>query len=102
MMAAGNRNTEKPMSSSDLTDVHHELRTPLTSIRTLAEVLIRYPVEDVETRNRFLGIIHQEAERLARSVEDLLRKAEGCRGSRADGTEAWRTGSPEISRATLA
>jgi len=55
-----------------LSSVSHELRTPLTSIRSFSEILLDYPLEEQETQREFLGIIHQESERLTRLVNDLL------------------------------
>ncbi|MEG0773276.1 ATP-binding protein [Clostridium sp.] len=51
-------------------NVTHELKTPLTSIKGFAETL-RY-VDDVETRDKFLNIINDEAERLTRLISDIL------------------------------
>jgi two-component system, OmpR family, phosphate regulon sensor histidine kinase PhoR len=51
-------------------NVSHELKTPLTSIKGFAETL-RY-VDDVETRDKFLNIINDEAERLTRLISDIL------------------------------
>lgn len=59
------------MDPDALTAIHHELRTPLTSIRSFTEILLLYPVEDLDAKRQFLRLIHGEAERLARTV-DLL------------------------------
>ena len=58
--------------SDFLSTVSHELRTPLTSIRSFSEILLRYDVDDAEKRKKFVGIIHNEAERLTRMINDLL------------------------------
>lgn len=60
------------LKSDFLSTVSHELRTPLTSIRSFSEILMRYGVDDVEKRKKFVGIIHNEAERLTRMINDLL------------------------------
>ena len=60
------------LKSEFLSTVSHELRTPLTSIRSFSEILLRYDVDDVEKRKKFVGIIHNEAERLTRMINDLL------------------------------
>ena len=55
-------------------NVSHELRTPLTAIKGYAEALLDDP-DDAEARERFLEIIHRQAERMERLVKDLLRLA---------------------------
>jgi two-component system phosphate regulon sensor histidine kinase PhoR len=55
-------------------NVSHELRTPLTAIKGYAEALLDDP-DDVDARERFLEIIHRQAERMERLVKDLLRLA---------------------------
>lgn len=58
------------MRSQFVVNISHELKTPLTSIKGFAETL-RY-VDDDETRNKFLSIIDEESDRLARLLEDIL------------------------------
>ena len=58
------------MRSQFVANVSHELKTPLTSIKGFAETL-KF-VEDSETRNKFLDIIDNEAERLSRLINDIL------------------------------
>ena len=53
-----------------MANVTHELKTPLTSIKGFAETL-KY-VEDEKTREKFLDIIDNEAERLSRLISDIL------------------------------
>lgn len=60
------------LKSDFLSTVSHELRTPLTSIRSFSEILLRYDVDDVEKRRKFVAIINNEAERLTRMINDLL------------------------------
>ena len=60
------------LKSDFLSTVSHELRTPLTSIRSFSEILLRYDVDDAEKRKKFVAIIHDEAERLTRMINDLL------------------------------
>ncbi|MDP2390469.1 MAG: histidine kinase dimerization/phospho-acceptor domain-containing protein, partial [Acidobacteriota bacterium] len=55
-------------------NVSHELRTPLTAIKGYAEALLDDP-EDPVARERFVEIIHRQAERMERLVKDLLRLA---------------------------
>jgi hypothetical protein len=54
-----------------LSQISHELRTPMTSIRSFSEILREGEIEP-EARSRFAGIIHEEATRLTRLLDDLL------------------------------
>lgn len=58
------------MRSQFVANVSHELKTPLTSIKGFAETL--KDVEDIQTREKFLDIINEEAERLTRLINDIL------------------------------
>ena len=53
-------------------NVSHELRTPLASIQGYTETLLDGAVHEPALNVRFLGIIRQNAERLARLTGDLL------------------------------
>jgi signal transduction histidine kinase len=55
-----------------IANVSHELRTPLTLIRGYAETLRDVTGENPEKREKQLGIIIEESERLERMVEDIL------------------------------
>ncbi len=56
-----------------ISSVSHELRTPLTNIRGYTETLIDAHGDiDEETEVRFLGVIHNEADRMTHIVKDLL------------------------------
>ena len=50
----------------------HELRTPLATIAGYAETLAEEGAVDEETRRRFGTVIHGEARRMLRIVEDLM------------------------------
>ncbi len=52
--------------------VTHELRTPLTSIRAFSEILHDNPALDLAQREKFLGIITRESERLTRLINQVL------------------------------
>ena len=52
--------------------VTHELRTPLTSIRAFSEILHDNPTLDSAQREKFLGIIIKESERLTRLINQVL------------------------------
>ncbi|WBU53319.1 ATP-binding protein [Paracoccus sp. SCSIO 75233] len=54
-----------------LGQISHELRTPMTSVRAFSELLKLPDISD-EERARFAGIIHDEATRLTRLLDDLL------------------------------
>lgn len=54
-----------------LSQISHELRTPMTSIRSFSEILRDEDMTEVE-KTRYAGIIHDEARRLTRLLDDLL------------------------------
>lgn len=58
------------MRTQFVANVSHELKTPLTSIKGFAETL-KY-VDDTDTKEKFLNIINEEAERLTRLITDIL------------------------------
>ena len=53
-------------------NVSHELRTPLTLIRGYAETIRDISGEDADKRNRQLGVIIEETQRLGSIVDDIL------------------------------
>ena len=55
-----------------LSQVSHELRTPMTSIRAFSEILRDDDTLDQEGKSRYASIIHDEALRLTRLLNDLL------------------------------
>ena len=55
-----------------VSSVSHELRTPLTSIRALSELMVDDPDMPTDERQRFLGIVVAETERLSRLVNQVL------------------------------
>ncbi|TCD48537.1 PAS domain S-box protein [Chlorobium sp. N1] len=56
-----------------ISSVSHELRTPLFSILGFSSTLLKQSeVLDLETRNEFVSIIHDESVRLSALIEDLL------------------------------
>ena len=54
-----------------LGQISHELRTPMTSIRAFSDILKTPDLSEPERAN-FAGIIHDEAGRLTRLLDDLL------------------------------
>ncbi len=55
-----------------ISTITHELRTPLTSIRSFSEILHDSPKVDEKQRQKFLGIIIQESQRLTRLINQIL------------------------------
>jgi two-component system phosphate regulon sensor histidine kinase PhoR len=65
------RRTER-MRADFLANASHELRTPLASLAGFVETLRTHARQDPEAREKFLGIMAQQATRMARLVDDLL------------------------------
>ncbi len=57
-------------------NVSHEFKTPLTAIQGFAETLLSGALEDKENSRRFLHIIRDNAMRLGRLTDDLLKLAQ--------------------------
>jgi two-component system phosphate regulon sensor histidine kinase PhoR len=55
-----------------LANASHELRTPLASLTGFIETLRGHARDDAVARDRFLGIMQDQAERMARLIEDLM------------------------------
>lgn len=53
-------------------NVSHELRTPLTALLGFIETLSGAARDDAAARDRFLGIMSNEANRMTRLVDDLM------------------------------
>ena len=56
-----------------MSDASHELKTPLAAIRLLTDSILQTNNIDPATTREFVSDIGQEAERLSRITEDLLR-----------------------------
>ncbi len=54
-----------------LSQISHELRTPMTSVRAFSEILMEGDL-DAGSRQKYARIIHDEAIRLTRLLDDLL------------------------------
>jgi two-component system phosphate regulon sensor histidine kinase PhoR len=65
------RMTER-MRADFVANASHELRSPLASLIGFIETLKGPAKDDVEARGRFLDIMHTEAARMARLIDDLL------------------------------
>jgi two-component system phosphate regulon sensor histidine kinase PhoR len=55
-----------------ISNISHELRTPVTSIKGYVETLREDTSADPQARERFLGIIARQAERLGAIIRDML------------------------------
>lgn len=55
-----------------LANASHELRTPLASLAGFIETLRGHARDDPEARDRFLGIMTIQAERMRRLIDDLM------------------------------
>jgi two-component system phosphate regulon sensor histidine kinase PhoR len=55
-----------------LANASHELKTPMASLLGYIETLRGHAKDDPEARERFLGIMAQQAERMQRLIRDLL------------------------------
>ena len=60
------------MRADFVANASHELRTPLASLKGFVETLQDATKEDPDARDRFLKIMLQQAERMARLIDDLL------------------------------
>ncbi|MFW5995982.1 MAG: histidine kinase dimerization/phospho-acceptor domain-containing protein, partial [Halanaerobiaceae bacterium] len=60
------------MRSDFVSNVSHELRSPLTSIIGYVDTLLEGGVKEKDTRNHFLEVIKEEADRLSLLIRDLL------------------------------
>ena len=53
-------------------NVSHELRTPIASIKGYSETLLEGALDEKENAREFLKIIHEDSNRLAKLIDDLL------------------------------
>jgi two-component system, OmpR family, phosphate regulon sensor histidine kinase PhoR len=60
------------MRADFVANASHELRTPLATLLGFIETLRGPARDDREARDRFLAIMHEQASRMARLIEDLL------------------------------
>jgi two-component system phosphate regulon sensor histidine kinase PhoR len=60
------------MRADFLANASHELRTPLASLTLLIETLAGPARDSPADRERFLGMMHVQAERMRRLIDDLL------------------------------
>jgi two-component system phosphate regulon sensor histidine kinase PhoR len=60
------------MRADFLANASHELRTPLASLAGYIETLRGHARDDPAARDHFLSIMHVQADRMARLIDDLL------------------------------
>jgi two-component system, OmpR family, phosphate regulon sensor histidine kinase PhoR len=60
------------MRADFIANAGHELKTPLASLVGFIETLLGAARDDAEARQRFLGIMREQAGRMTRLVDDLL------------------------------
>lgn len=60
------------MRADFIANASHELRTPLSSLAGFIETLRGHARDDVEAREKFLGIMDEQARRMRRLIDDLL------------------------------
>lgn len=60
------------MRADFVANASHELRTPLASISGFIETLQNSAKDDEKARSVFLPIMHEQAERMTRMIDDLL------------------------------
>ena len=72
LRAAHRSQLESCQKTTFVSNVSHELKTPLTSIRMYAELLGEGRVAEEGKRQRYLGIIISESQRLTRLINNVL------------------------------
>src|SRR6202790_1355778 len=60
------------MRADFVANASHELRTPLAALSGFIDTLQGPAKDDAQARERFLGIMHAQATRMARLIDDLL------------------------------
>jgi two-component system phosphate regulon sensor histidine kinase PhoR len=60
------------MRADFVANASHELRTPLAALSGFIDTLQGPARDDAKARERFLGIMHNQATRMARLIDDLL------------------------------
>jgi two-component system, OmpR family, phosphate regulon sensor histidine kinase PhoR len=80
-------------------NVSHEIRTPLTVLSGFVETMQSLPLEEAD-RQRFLGLMSQQAQRMQTLVNDLLTLSR-LEGSPAPGTGEWMDASELLRQVVL-
>lgn len=63
---------ERELRADFLANASHELKTPIASLKGYIETLLGHAKDDPVAREKFLGIMAEQAERMERLVTDLL------------------------------
>lgn len=63
---------EQDFKNHMISVISHELRTPVTSIQGSLALLKGDLVKDVDERNKLLGVVHRNCERLTRLLDSVL------------------------------
>jgi two-component system, OmpR family, phosphate regulon sensor histidine kinase PhoR len=80
------------MRADFVANASHELRTPLAALLGFIETLQGSAREDAKARDRFLGIMQEQARRMARLIDDPIRRSiwfRSCARS-STGCRRWR------------
>ncbi len=64
--------TIEQLKGEIVTSVSHELKTPIATIKAYAETMLHNPLATDPKRDEYLATIEDEADRLAKAVDDLL------------------------------
>ncbi len=78
---------QEAMRRDFVANVSHEIRTPLTVLAGFVETMSSLPLTDAE-RERVLGMMQQQTDRMRALVTDLLQLAQ-LEGSPPPGADAW-------------
>jgi two-component system phosphate regulon sensor histidine kinase PhoR len=60
------------MRADFVANASHELRTPLASLRGFLETIRGPAATDADARDKFIGIMQEQADRMSRLIDDLL------------------------------
>jgi signal transduction histidine kinase len=69
--------TPNPPLARFLSVAHHEMKTPLAGIKAYVELLADGDADDEVTREEFIDGISSQAERLERTIDELLELVRG-------------------------
>ena len=70
--AASTRNAVERMRADFVANASHELRTPLTSLIGFIDTMLGPAAKDAAAKEKFLGIMRNQAGRMSKLIDDLL------------------------------